>query len=314
MKTVKALPILALILVLALAACVPATAVPEQQTPFFLTVTPLTTVVVPTSVQNPVTTPLSNSTPVLPTDVLTTPFVQTPIVETPVLPTVVPTQEVPQTGGNASPFDQAGAFVALYNQLTQMDNLNVQQLGAVQQPYFSVQAQLLLVNGQQVQVFEFDSVSARQEAADMVSSTGESIGGYVPSFVGTPHFWSQGRLLTMYVGSDQQVIDAFTSILGPQINNPVGAAATPVVTQQTILLAQQYLAALLGVNVNQVELVSVQQEQWPNACLGLAQQNESCAQVVTPGYQVLLRVNSQLYQVRTDTVGQQIRVTQGQSQ
>ncbi len=312
MKTMKTLPVVALILVLALAACVPATAVPEQQTPLsqetplFQALTPAVTNVVPTSG--------ANATSVLPTEAVVTPFAPTEFVQTPIVSTEVPTQEVPQTGGNMAAFDQAGAFIALVNQLTQMSNLNVQQLGAVQQPYFAVQAQLLSVNGQQVQVFEFDSSSARQEAQDMISSTGDSIGGYVPSFVGTPHFWAQGRLLALYVGNNQEVINALNSVLGQQINSPLSAASTPAVSQQTISLAQQYLAALLGVNINQVELVSVQQEQWPNACLGLQQQNEACAQVVTPGYQVLLKVNGQMYQVRTDTSGQQIRVTQGQSQ
>ncbi len=322
MKLMKALPIFGLLLVLALAACVPATAVPEQQAPLvipatetpplFSNLTPFAPGTVPTSVPNPLTTPLTNATPVLPTQVIATPFVQTEIVQTPLFPTFTPapTKAVPNTGAAATP----GTFVDLVSALSQMNNVTVQQQGAIQQPYFDVKAQLLSVNGQQVQVFEFNSVSARQEAESMVSSTGSSIGGYIPSFVSTPHFWSSGQMLVLYVGQDQQVMNVLTDVLGAQVNNPLGVTGTPIVTDQTVSIARQYLANLLGVNINQVELVSVQQEQWPNACLGLPQTNESCAQVLTPGYQVLLRVNGQLYQVRTDTSGQQIRITQGESQ
>ncbi len=307
MKTMKTLPVISLLLILALAACVPATAVPEQQTPIINlpTETPFSTLSTPT---------LGVPTAVNPTlpPVATLPIA--PLASaTPVFPTVAPTLSVPNTGATVSPTTPT-SYAALYTALAGMSNITVQQQGAIQQPYFDVQAQLLSINGQQVQVFEFNSVSARQEAQNTISNTGSTIGNYVPSFVSTPHFWSSGRMLVLYVGQDQQVISSLDSVLGTQINNPLGVTGTPVVNQQILTQAQQYLATLLGVNISQVQLVSVQQEQWPNACLGLPQSNETCAQVVTPGYQVVLRVNGQLYQVRTDTTGQTIRVTQGQAQ
>ncbi len=288
MKRMKTFPVIALLLVMGLAACVPATAVPVQQTPLNNQ-----------TAQPPTAMPLPSTTFVVPT----------------LAPSATP-QQVPQTGGTstAPAPGSVDTYAGLLAALSNMSFLTVQQQGIVQQPYFNVKAQLLTINGQQVQVFEFNSVSDREDAQNMISSTGNAIGGYLPNFVSTPHFWSSGRLLVLYVGQQDAVIGALNKVLGPQINNPLGVSGTPAAAQQIITMAQRYLSNTLGIDISQVQLVSVQSEQWPDACLGLPQANETCAQVITPGYQVLLRVNGQLYQVRTDATGQQVRVTQGQSQ
>lgn len=74
------------------------------------------------------------------------------------------------------------------------------------------------------------------------------------------------------------------------------------------LMAQDFLAEELGVNVEEVEIIQVEQQEWPNACLGLPEQDEICAEVATPGFVVNLRVNEQDYTVRTDQLGEVIRI------
>jgi hypothetical protein len=48
-------------------------------------------------------------------------------------------------------------------------------------------------------------------------------------------------------------------------------------------------------------LVSVERAQWPDSCLGLAQAGEVCAQVVTSGYRVIVRLGSKQLEYHTDT-------------
>jgi hypothetical protein len=36
------------------------------------------------------------------------------------------------------------------------------------------------------------------------------------SWMATPHFYKTGRILVLYVGDDQKVIDVLTGALGPQ--------------------------------------------------------------------------------------------------
>jgi hypothetical protein len=73
--------------------------------------------------------------------------------------------------------------------------------------------------------------------------------------------------------------------------------------------ARRQLANALGIEIGQIQITSIQPQEWPDACLGLPDEGEACAQVVTPGYEVRMEVNGQDYVVRTDELGQTIRST-----
>jgi hypothetical protein len=72
------------------------------------------------------------------------------------------------------------------------------------------------------------------------------------------------------------------------------------------LAAQKTAADQLGIGVNAVTIEIVQPMQWPDACLGVAQPDKACAQVVTPGYQVNLKANGQSLVFNTDQDGKQV--------
>jgi len=63
-----------------------------------------------------------------------------------------------------------------------------------------------------------------------------------------------------------------------------------------------------GVPVEEIDVVSSQAKEWPDACLGLADQDEMCAQVITPGYEVTARAEGQNYVVRTSADGAAVRM------
>ncbi len=62
-----------------------------------------------------------------------------------------------------------------------------------------------------------------------------------------------------------------------------------------------------GVEVRNIEIVTLEQVDWPDACLGLPETDEACADVVTPGFRVELQVNNQTFEFRTDESGAIIR-------
>ena len=68
------------------------------------------------------------------------------------------------------------------------------------------------------------------------------------------------------------------------------------------------LAAALGVSAAQVQLVSTDEAQWPNACLGMTSPGQACADEVTPGWRLVFNVNGQQYEVRTDDSGSSFRL------
>jgi hypothetical protein len=84
-------------------------------------------------------------------------------------------------------------------------------------PFFSAPAYTVLINREHlVMVFEYkDSAAAEAEAA-RVSPDGMSIGETRPSWGFTPHFYKAGRIIVLYVGDDEDVLNILESSLGPQ--------------------------------------------------------------------------------------------------
>ena len=95
--------------------------------------------------------------------------------------------------------------------------LNVSPTGTISQPFFSVPGQILSVNGQDVQVFEFDSPSTSQSQAQKFSPDGKAIDDTIVGWVGPPHVYQSGKILVLYIGTDQTVQKTLGSLLGSQI-------------------------------------------------------------------------------------------------
>jgi len=72
--------------------------------------------------------------------------------------------------------------------------------------------------------------------------------------------------------------------------------------------AVQALAAALGLSVDQIKLVSIEAVDWPDACLGIAQPGVVCAQVVTPGFIVVLEANGKQYEYHINADGRVVRM------
>lgn len=78
--------------------------------------------------------------------------------------------------------------------------------------------------------------------------------------------------------------------------------------QDVEIAVKEVLSARTGVAVDEIEVVDAEEREWPDACLGLAQEGEACAEVITPGWQVTLRAGGAEYVFRTDEDGSAIRM------
>jgi hypothetical protein len=74
------------------------------------------------------------------------------------------------------------------------------------------------------------------------------------------------------------------------------------------LSAQQVLAAQLGILPEEVRILSVERVDWPDACLGIQTAGLMCAQVITPGFRVLLEAQGKRYEFHTDLSGSDVRL------
>jgi hypothetical protein len=91
------------------------------------------------------------------------------------------------------------------------------------------------------------------------------------------------------------------------MNDVPGLAETPADLPTAVMQAQQYLSEQLGVGLTAIQILDTEQVEWPDACLGLEEEDEFCAQVVTPGWRVLAEVEGQIYELRTDETGTIVR-------
>jgi hypothetical protein len=56
-----------------------------------------------------------------------------------------------------------------------------------------------------------------------------------------------------------------------------------------------------------LDIISIEANEWPDACLGLAVEGEMCAQVMTPGYRVTVQFEDMVKTYRTNEDGTVIR-------
>ncbi len=128
-------------------------------------------------------------------------------------------QKPPTPEPTAPPIVSHGGPVKDYISL--VDNLRaagaiVAPAGEVTQPFFSVKGLIINVNGGDVQVFEYTDVAAAEAETALVSSDGSSIGTSMVNWVAPPHFYKVGKLIVLYVGESEAVIDALESVVGSQ--------------------------------------------------------------------------------------------------
>ena len=87
---------------------------------------------------------------------------------------------------------------------------------AVDQPFFSAPGKTIILNGEDVQVFQYLGVATAKTQAALVALDGNTIGASKPTWMESPHFFRQGKLLVLYIGSNDQVLKMLTTVLGRQ--------------------------------------------------------------------------------------------------
>jgi hypothetical protein len=72
---------------------------------------------------------------------------------------------------------------------------------------------------------------------------------------------------------------------------------------QAFAAAAAALSADAKVPRDSISGVSQDETTWNDSCLGCAKPGESCAQVLTPGYRIVLKASSATYEYHTDMGG-----------
>jgi len=93
-------------------------------------------------------------------------------------------------------------------------------------------------------------------------------------------------------GEDRSPLPQPTSTPAPD----EGSAVVPAQAAGAVTWAQADLAQRLGIATGQIAVVSVEAVQWRDSSLGCPQPGRMYAQVITPGYRIVLRVVDELYE------------------
>jgi hypothetical protein len=90
-----------------------------------------------------------------------------------------------------------------------------------------------------------------------------------------------------------------------ELPGDAGAGATQPSENSTAAqdAAVAALSKNLGLDASQIKVVSTEVVEWPDACLGITQEGVACAQVVTPGYRIVLEANGKQVEYHTNQDG-----------
>jgi hypothetical protein len=113
------------------------------------------------------------------------------------------------------------------------------------------------------------------------------------------------------LGTDEDIADAIES---EGTESPVDAMSTKAALKpestpnritdpqerKFVIVSKEDLAERLNVGIGQVRFMSIQAVVWPDASLGCPQPGMMYAQVLTPGYRIILKVDGQEYFYHTD--------------
>jgi hypothetical protein len=89
--------------------------------------------------------------------------------------------------------------------------------------FFSVPARKVSIDGQRLSAFEYATAERAAADAALISVDGQPNPRAAITWVSTPRFYRQGRLIVLYVGCATEVIAALEQSLGP----PMVTGPTP---------------------------------------------------------------------------------------
>jgi hypothetical protein len=139
----------------------------------------------------------------------------TSVAPTPTPASTSPTVTLPP--GTASHGNYIGGHVEFVDAL-RAAGASVEPTGPITQDFFTAEGHTLQVNGADVQVFEYESAEAMESEASQVGSDGGSIGTTMVTWVDAPHFYKAGRIIVLYLGSDDAILilALLEQVVGPQ--------------------------------------------------------------------------------------------------
>lgn len=104
---------------------------------------------------------------------------------------------------------------------------------------------------------------------------------------------ARGRLLV--IGAVASLLLGYAYSSGPLSSAPIPSGAQPAIDR-----AIDDLVSRKSIDREQITVVAVESVKWPDTSLGCPQPGMMYAQVITPGYRILLSYDGQIYEYHSD--------------
>lgn len=115
----------------------------------------------------------------------------------------------------------------------------VEVSGEVTQPFFSVNGQVVSINGNEVQLFVYDDEATAKTEAGQVSPEGTAVGTNIMMWMATPHFYRSGSTIALYIGDDGTTLAVLEEVFGPQFAGGQSAASSDEIGEAALADLQQ---------------------------------------------------------------------------
>jgi hypothetical protein len=182
----------------------------------------------------------------------------------------------------------------------------VTDAGAVDD-HFGVAGEAIMVGDETIEVYAFPDSASRKTAQSEIDPDSRTFQGQPLTGWSQPRIWGIGRLLVVYDGSQGGTFLLISGLLGDPITLHAAAPGADEPYPPAVSAAIGALAATESLDPLGIQVVSYEPAVWPDGCLGLPDDGESCDTNEVEGWRVVLRVDGMVYEVRTDQLGQRIR-------
>jgi hypothetical protein len=120
----------------------------------------------------------------------------------------------PASGEQQPPSSAARLIEAL-----EAAKLDLRRSGTIQQPFFTPPAQVVIVEGNDLELFEYRTGADAAREVQRIGPGG-AIGNAMPLWVQPPRFFHRGNLIAIYLGADARVLRVLTRELTPVATKP----------------------------------------------------------------------------------------------
>jgi hypothetical protein len=195
--------------------------------------------------------------------------------------------------------------LAMLEKSLEHSGLEIQRGGRTSPDLFGFEGQILLFGGGEIEVYEYESKRQREIVSNQVSAEGIVVDDVTIPWEKKPAIWGSGALIIIYRGYDGGIFLLLSGLMGDPLTYEAPVKDEPY--PHSVVVAIRYLADDLQVDPALIQVMDYTEVEWPDTCLGAPRPEEQCSQVLTPGWRVMVKGSGNVYELRTDLMGEQVR-------